>query len=471
VDKEFKDQIIASRPTNIGRLIGGLVFIFISYLYDLYELYIVAIIYIIVGSSWLYLVEKHYTIYARHPRFWYFNAFIDIFTLSVFVYLTGTTHSFVIVGYIVITTLSSIDLNIKRGRFAAFGSSIFYIIIVLLVYTERLPYINILTNNNSEKVTLFAVIISIVLLLLANVVVNLVVYNIYNKLNETNIEVNNKYEEIKQLKFQQDGDYYLTSLLIEPIFETIEYNDKILIETYISQYKKFSFRNENREIGGDIVLHDNITLGDQEYTVFINADAMGKSIQGAGGALVFGVILKTLLSRTKQEVQCIKPEDWILETYNELQKIFESFDGLMLVSAILGLIEKSSGIVYFLNLDHPDIILYKNKKAIYIKPASTNSKIGMPYIQLPKSVDKFTLEDGDILILGSDGKDDLKKASENAHDMYNYDENLFLKIVEDHSANLKELIKNIDQYGKIIDDISLLKIVFHNNKNIENKKK
>ncbi len=471
MDKEFNDQIIASRPTNIGRLIGGLVFIFISYLYDLYELYIVAIIYIVVGSSWLYLVEKHYTIYARHPRFWYFNAFIDIFTLSVFVYLTGTTHSFVIVGYIVITTLSSIDLNVKRGRFAAFGSSIFYIIIVLLVYTERLPYINILTNNNSEKVTLFAVIISIVLLLLANVVVNLVVYNIYNKLNETNIEVNNKYEEIKQLKFQQDGDYYLTSLLIEPIFETIEYNDKILIETYISQYKKFSFRNENREIGGDIVLHDNITLGDQEYTVFINADAMGKSIQGAGGALVFGVVLKTLLSRTKQEVQCTKPDDWILETYNELQKIFESFDGLMLVSAILGLIEKSSGIVYFLNLDHPDIILYKNKKAIYIKPASTNSKIGMPYIQLPKSVDKFTLDDGDILILGSDGKDDLKKASENAHDMYNYDENLFLKIVEDHSANLKELIKNIEQYGKIIDDISLLKIVFHNNKNIENKKK
>ena len=471
MDKEFNDQIIASRPTNIGRLIGGLVFLFISYLYNLYVLYIVAIVYIIVGLLWLYLVEKHYKIYARYPRFWYFNAFIDIFTLSVFVYLTGTTHSFVIVGYIVITTLSSIDLNVKRGRFAAFGSSIFYIVIVVLVYTEKLSYINILTNNNSEKVTLFAVIISIVLLLVANVVVNLVVFNIYNKLNETNIEVNKKYEEIKQLKFQQDGDYYLTSLLIEPLFESFENKDKILIETYISQYKKFSFRNENREIGGDIVLHDNITLGDQEYTVFINADAMGKSIQGAGGALVFGVVIKTVLSRTKQEVQLLNPENWILETYNELQKIFESFDGLMLVSAILGLIEKSSGKVYFLNLDHPDIILYKNKKAIYIKPASTNSKIGMPYIQLPTSVDKFTLDDGDILILGSDGKDDLKKASKNALDMYNYDENLFLKIVEDHSANLKELIKNIDQYGKIIDDISLLKIVFHNNKNIENKKK
>jgi len=467
VDKEFKDQIIASRPTNIGRLIGGLVFLFISYLYNLYVLYIIAIVYIIVGLLWLYLVEKHYTIYARYPRFWYFNSFIDIFTLSVFVYLTGTTHSFVIIGYIVITTLSSIDLNIKRGRFAAFGSSIFYIVIVVLVYTEKLSYINILTNNNSEKVTLFAVIISIALLLLANVVVNLVIFNIYNKLNETNIEVNKKYEEIKQLKFQQDGDYYLTSLLIEPIFESIEYNDKILIETYISQYKKFSFRNENREIGGDIVLHDNITLGDKEYTVFINADAMGKSIQGAGGALVFGVVIKTVLSRTKQEVQLTKPEDWILETYNELQKIFESFDGLMLVSAILGLIEKSSGIVYFLNLDHPDIILYKNKQAIYIKPAITISKIGMPYSNLPQSVDTFKLEDGDILILGSDGKDDLKKASENAHDMYNYDENLFLKIVEAHSANVKEIIENMNLYGMIIDDISLLKIVYHYNNSVE----
>jgi len=467
VDKEFNDQIIASRPTNIGRLIGGLVFLFISYLYNLYVLYIVAIVYIIVGLLWLYLVEKHYTIYARYPRFWYFNSFIDIFTLSVFVYLTGTTHSFVIIGYIVITTLSSIDLNIKRGRFAAFGSSIFYIVIVVLVYTEKLSYINILTNNNSEKVTLFAVIISIALLLLANVVVNLVIFNIYNKLNETNIEVNKKYEEIKQLKFQQDGDYYLTSLLIEPLFESFENKDKILIETYISQYKKFSFRNENREIGGDIVLHDNITLGDQEYTVFINADAMGKSIQGAGGALVFGVVIKTVLSRTKQKAQLLNPENWILETYNELQKIFESFDGLMLVSAILGLIEKSSGKVYFLNLDHPDLILYRDKKANFIKPKSHSSKIGMPYTHLPQSVDTFMLDDGDILILGSDGKDDLKKASEKVHDMYNYDENLFLKIVESHDANVKEIVQNMSRYGMIIDDISLLKIVFHNNISVE----
>jgi hypothetical protein len=461
VDKEFKDQIIASRPTNIGRLIGGFVFLFISYLYDLYVLYTVAIVYLIVGLLWLYLVEKHYKIYARHPRFWYFNSFIDIFTLSVFVYLTGVTHSFVIVGYIVITTLSSIDLNVKRGRFAAFGSSISYIIIVVLVYTEKLPYINILTNNNSEKVTLFAVIISIVLLLVANIVVNLVVFNIYNQLNETNIEVNNKFEEIKLLKFQQDGDYYLTSLLIDPLFESLEYNDKILIETYVSQYKKFSFRNENREIGGDIVLHDKITLGNQEYTVFINADAMGKSIQGAGGALVFGVVIKTVLSRIKGEIRFLNPENWILETYNELQKIFESFDGLMLVSAILGLIEKSSGVVYFLNLDHPDLILYRDKKANYVKPASHCSKIGMPYTHLPQSVDSFMLEDGDVLILGSDGKDDLKKDWEKAHDMYNYDENLFLKIVESHDANVKEIIQNMSQYGTIIDDISLLKIVYN----------
>ena len=82
MDQEFNDQIIASRPTNIGRLIGGLVFLFISYLYNLYVLYIVAIVYIIVGLLWLYLVEKHYTIYARYPRFWYFNSFIDVTNFS-----------------------------------------------------------------------------------------------------------------------------------------------------------------------------------------------------------------------------------------------------------------------------------------------------------------------------------------------------------------------------------------------------
>ncbi len=458
---EYRDKIIAARPTNVGRLIGGFVFVFISYLYKLEILMYISFIYIFIGLLWLFMVELHYSIYANYPRLWYINSFVDIFTMSVFVYLTGTTHSFIIVGYIVVTTLSSIDLNRRRGRFAAYVSSLTYVIIVLLVYMDTLPYINILTNNTSEKVTLLAVIISIILLTVANTVVNLVVFHIYNQLNETNLEVNMRYEEIKQLKFKQDGDYYLTSLLIEPLLEQISLQGKIKIETYISQFKKFTFREENREIGGDIVLHDEILLGNQEYIIFINADAMGKSIQGAGGALVFGVILKTVISRTKGEIRFIAPEKWILETYHELQKIFESFDGLMLVSAILGLIDTSTGMVYFLNLDHPDIVLFKDNIASYIKPFQTNSKIGMPYSSTPKGVDTFQLSEGDVLFLGSDGKDDLKSISPDSLDQYNYDENLFLRIVEAHKGNMPELIENMNSYGTIIDDISLMKISYY----------
>ncbi len=34
-------------------------------------------------------------------------------------------------------------------------------------------------------------------------------------------------------------------------------------------------------------------------TVFINGDAMGKSIQGAGGAIVLGVVFKSVVARTR----------------------------------------------------------------------------------------------------------------------------------------------------------------------------
>ena len=55
----------------------------------------------------------------------------------------------------------------------------------------------------------------------------------------------------------------------------------------IKQFKQFTFRKWEAELGGDICITDNIKLNNRNYLFFVNADAMGKSIQGAGGALIF----------------------------------------------------------------------------------------------------------------------------------------------------------------------------------------
>ncbi len=459
MNQDYKDKIIAARPTNLGRLIASIVFIIIAHLFELKVLEIISYFHFIVGITWLYIVERHYTIYEYNPRFWYLNAFIDLITLTIIVYITGTTHSFVVVGYVVITTLSSIDLNKKRGRFAVILGILLYSSISFLVYFNIFPYLNIFTGQE-VKISLFSIFISIVLLTAGSVASNLVIFEIYTQLNDKNEELSNKYDEIKKLKFQQDGDYYLTSLLIEPLLTNEILSERIKIEYRLDQYKKFTFRNMQKDIGGDVILCSNIILNSQKYFVFINGDAMGKSIQGAGGALVLGVVLKSVLSRNTEEIVVNLPEDWILNTYNELQKIFESFDGLMLVSAIIGLMNEKTGLVYYLNLEHPNLILYRSKVASYIELSKSTPKIGTPYIKKPKEVNLFQLFTGDILFLGSDGKDDLMKNTGEAHEKYNYDESQFLRIIEQSEGNMEEIIKIIPEYGIIIDDFSILKIAY-----------
>ena len=182
MNQDFKDKIIAARPTNLGRLVASVVFIIIANLFGLKIFEIISYFHFIVGLSWLYIVERHYTIYESNPRFWYLNALIDIFTLTIFVYLTGTTNSFVIIGYVVITTLSSIDLNKKRGRFAVILGILLYSTISFLVYFNVFPYINIFIDQE-VKITLLSIIISIVLLTAGNVASNLVIFEIYSQLN------------------------------------------------------------------------------------------------------------------------------------------------------------------------------------------------------------------------------------------------------------------------------------------------
>lgn len=53
----------------------------------------------------------------------------------------------------------------------------------------------------------------------------------------------------------------------------------------------------------------------------MNGDAMGKSIQGAGGALVLGTVFNTILTRSSISLhQNKKPEKWLEEAFLELQK-------------------------------------------------------------------------------------------------------------------------------------------------------
>ncbi|MBE8399296.1 SpoIIE family protein phosphatase [Leptospira borgpetersenii serovar Tarassovi] len=297
---------------------------------------------------------------------------------------------------------------------------------------------------------------------------------VHNQVEELNLNLDRKVKErtsrlqdtlnqIRELKIHQDGDYFLTSLILDPLNRYNVRNDFIAVEGFSRQKKRFEFKQWKKEIGGDIVIADEIVLKDRKYLVFVNGDAMGKSIQGASGALVLGVVFRSFVSRTKtiSSYYSQPPELWLNECFLELQNIFEAFDGSMLVSVVLGLVDLKSGILFFLNAEHPPTVLYRNGMASFIEDKLELRKIGITGLESKMKVKTFFLEKGDSIFVGSDGRDDLLLGvDQGGVPVINEDELQFLKRVEESEGDLDLLVKGIQNYGELTDDLSIVKLSY-----------
>ncbi len=286
-----------------------------------------------------------------------------------------------------------------------------------------------------------------------------------DKVEERTKEVQEKMREVQQLKIQQDGDYFLTSLLAKPLFYNANKSPKVHTNFVIKQKKYFEFRNKQGDLGGDICLTGNLRLGTPEnyrkYTMAINGDAMGKSMQGAGGSLVMGVVMNSIMARSAANKRVLNktPEEWLTDVYYEVHSVFKSFDGSMVISATIVLIDDESGEMFYWNAEHPFSVLYRDGKASFIETDLELRKLGLDS-EYAFKVRKFQLHPGDLLILASDGRDDLLIPNAENKRVINEDETLFLGVVENANGEIKQMEANIRQIGELIDDLSILRIGF-----------
>lgn len=278
------------------------------------------------------------------------------------------------------------------------------------------------------------------------------------------IELQETLFSLKKIKEQQDGDYFLTSLLIKPLAGVKLSSENISVETLERQKKVFTFKNRKSEIGGDLSVVQDLVLKGRKYTVFLNADAMGKSIQGAGGVLVMGTVFKSVVTRTKQVpiMQDRHPERWLKDSFLELQDVFISFDGSMLLSAVIGLIDDVTGTMYYINAEHPWVVLYRDKVASFIENELLLRKIGFDNSEFTQNefcIKVFQLNPGDVIIVGTDGRDDiLYGQGDDGERIINEDEKEFLRRVEEGEGNLKSIEEAILEFGELTDDMSLIRL-------------
>jgi PAS domain S-box-containing protein len=282
-------------------------------------------------------------------------------------------------------------------------------------------------------------------------------------LKVTNENLKKALDELHALKNMQDGDYYLTSLILDPLGRNNASSDAVSIAFFVKQYKEFSFKKWSSALGGDLCYSHNIYLNDKIYIVFLNADAMGKSMQGAGGALVLGAIFQSIIDRSRfsSDEQSLYPEQWLKKSFTELHRVFEVFNGAMLISLVMGLVEEDTGLMYFVNAEHPWSVLYRGGRASFIEGGKTLRKIGTQGTAAPFAVQTLQLEKGDVIIAGSDGRDELmiRDGPGGALEM-NRDEGLFLAMVQDGRGDLEFMYRLISARGEIRDDVSLIRIEY-----------
>ncbi len=274
-------------------------------------------------------------------------------------------------------------------------------------------------------------------------------------------ELQNTLVEVRSLKEVQDGDYFLTSLLLRPLSANhVPEDSPCIVDFVVKQKKQFTFRRWKEEIGGDLCTAHRIVLRGRPYIFAVNADAMGKSIQGAGGALVLGAVIESLVERTKYSEldRELLPEKWLKLAFVELHRVFESFDGSMLVSLIMSLVDEETGFVYFINAEHPLPVLVRDGQASFIEQAEPLRKLGMTGMSGFISIQTISLQIGDTLIFGSDGKDDLVMGEKDGVRIINEDESLFLSIAARTQGNPSQMAQILSEQYELMDDLSLLSI-------------
>ena len=291
--------------------------------------------------------------------------------------------------------------------------------------------------------------------------------NLEKKVEERTRELQNVLHEVNLLHEQKKGDYYLTANLLQPLIGNFIENKNVKIEYFLDQKMKFEFRKSASEIGGDFILCDTLKLGDKDYLFFCNADAMGKSMQGAGGALIFGSVIRSILNRTQYSgnlLQMNRPEEWLEDCYVELVKVFYSMQGTMSVSCIMALLNDETGRIFSLNAGHPPMVLYRDGKADFWEEGEANQKIGESFVYEKihnnnLKIGRNQLQKNDILVFGSDGKDDilLTNTETNAREI-NSNDHLFLECLVEAKGDIHKVLPSILKRGILMDDISLLSI-------------
>lgn len=306
--------------------------------------------------------------------------------------------------------------------------------------------------------------------------------NLERQVADRTVELRESLKKVSQLKEQQDGDYLLISRVLDPMVHTQLKRPGLQVDSLVRQYKRFEFRGIPGELGGDLCLAAPLNLNGENYVAWLNGDAMGKSVQGASGAIVLAVAFRAFLHLSADGQVPLSgrpPVEWLLRACEELQRVFRPFEGRMMASLLMGLVHEERGQLYAINAGHPPAVLLRGTDVRFVLertqdpvgapdpdaagdglPSAVASNANGPTVPIAyipeQAVIQLELEPGDTLLIGSDGRDDLRPNG----NQIDSDPNRFLELAAACGGDLEELARQLERAGLQADDLSLLRLRF-----------
>ena len=161
------------RFINFFRIVASLYFIYISYSIEITTFLYFSLAHLLFSVLWLAITEFK-LIHETGMLAGIMAQTLDIFLVTIFVMLTGHVNSFVVMGYVIITVLSSLNPEYNFGKIAAINSTLFFLISGFLIYKGYLPMTNIFGYLSS--VSLKGLMVATVLLFVSLILTNRIIY-------------------------------------------------------------------------------------------------------------------------------------------------------------------------------------------------------------------------------------------------------------------------------------------------------
>ncbi len=284
-----------------------------------------------------------------------------------------------------------------------------------------------------------------------NKIENKLVYLESNLKEKTNLSYTLQ-QEIDLSNQSLNAEFYIASLLSEPIVKMSDNSDNFLTNVFIEQKKSFLFKSKLISLGGDLCITKKLFFPNEStnYFFYCNGDATGKSLKGSIGALVAFIFFQIEFAKVIDK----SPEIYLSELLQNLNQLFKIFTGNMYLSLSAGLISEDTGELYYSIAGHPKNILYSEGKVDYL-PEYQENLIGNFSDTI--KIFRYTFHINDILYISSDGRESLELGGIYGGAV-SETEKLFLKVIEKSEGDFDFLIQEIKNFGKFFDDFSVIQI-------------